>query len=73
MDDNKNDIVIPDSEWDRIDNMLEDTGARLRFLQSDAHDPYSDAIVALRHARHALKLARLEYESGRDGHHVPKE
>ena len=58
-----NDFVITDYMWDRIDAMLADAGSPLHWLQGEAHDSYSDAVIAIDNARAAVKAARSEYHS----------
>lgn len=61
--DNNDDVVISDYMWDRIDAMLADAGSPLHWLQGEAHDSYSDAVIAIDNARAAVKAARNEYDS----------
>lgn len=61
--DNNDDVVISDYMWDRIDAMLADAGSPLHWLQGEAHDSYSDAVIAIDNARAAVKAARSEYDS----------
>lgn len=62
--DNNDDVVISDYMWDRIDAMLADAGSPLHWLQQgEAHDSYSDAVIAIDNARAAVKAARNEYDS----------
>lgn len=61
--DNNDNVVISDYMWDRIDAMLADAGSPLHWLQGEAHDSYSDAVIAIDNARAAVKAARNEYDS----------
>ena len=61
--DNNDDVVISDYMWDRIDAMLANAGSPLHWLQGEAHDSYSDAVIAIDNARAAVKAARNEYNS----------
>ena len=61
--DNNDDVVITDYMWDRIDAMLANAGSPLHWLQGEAHDSYSDAVIAIDNARVAVKAARSEYDS----------
>ena len=61
--DNNDDVVISASMWDNIDAMLADAGSPLHWLQGEAHDSYSDAVIAIDNARAAVKAARNEYNS----------
>lgn len=40
-----------------------DAGSPLHWLQGEAHDSYSDAVIAIDNARAAVKAARNEYDS----------
>lgn len=65
--DNNDDVVISDIMWDRIDTMLANAGSPLHWLQGEAHDSYSDAVIAIDNARAAVKAARNEYNSKHAG------
>ena len=47
--DNNDDVVITDYMWDRIDAMLANAGFSWYWLQGEAHDSCSDAVLTSDH------------------------
>lgn len=52
---------ISENDWDRIDAELSNASARLHWIQGEAHDAASNAIIAIDNAREAVRQARHEY------------
>lgn len=50
-----------ENDWDRMESDFMNSTAMLHWLQGEAHDEFSDAVIAVDAAKEAIRRARAAY------------